>query len=228
VARHIASLAVIAALGLAPSAARADVTDELFQASILFEQAYLGNVRLGDHDLLQPQAPPTLGAALRVELLITKWIGLGVEGSAAYFGVRDAAVVPGARVLTPITFERHSLIAGTNGFLRLRFGLNNGWGEYYFIGGGGPAFMDHDTNDPSQYGPMVSGGSDMGWTAYGRFGMRGELVPGFGALVEIGYIHREHLDAFEFRYTESGSEMVTNLDYISNQLSITIGWYVSR
>jgi len=230
VVRHSAAiccLTLIATFGASPPVAEADVGDELFLATILLEQAYFGEILLSGNDL-KMGSNATVGASLRVELLLSEWIGLGVEGSANYFRPGEGPTLIIGDTPQAVAFEGRHLIAGTNGFLRVRFRLAGGLSEYYFIGGGGPAFMDYDPNDPNAYGLRIAGAGDMGWTAYARFGVRGELMPGFGALVEIGWIHREHLGAFEHTSFVAGAPVVESFDYVINQMSITLGWYMSR
>jgi hypothetical protein len=223
-------LGIVTAPVLAPKPAAADMNDEIFQVTLVYEQAYKGWVLLDGQDL-RAGTNGTQGGALRVELLPVRWIGVGLEGSASWIRMGQQFVpliyVGSQPFGLHIEDDRH-LVLGGNGFLRLRFPLLNGRGEYYFIGGGGVGFMNHDRNDPNQYGVGLMGNSELGWTAYVRFGLRGELTPGLGALVEIGWVHREHLDAFEHDLSVAGSTVTRNFDYVINQISVDIGWYISR
>jgi hypothetical protein len=197
----------------------------------LFEQGYKGHILFDGYDV-RGGTNASLSGTLRLELLLGKWVGLGVEGNAGTFRM-GAESIPflvagdGTVVSLEPNDGRH-FVGGTYGFVRLRFGLNSGRGEYYFIGGGGPAFMRNDENDPNQYGMALSGNSDVGWTAYARFGIRGEILPGLGALLEIGWLHREHLEAFTQPFDLVGTPVIKPFDYVINQVSFTVGWYLAR
>lgn len=223
---YLVSITAMTAIAVPPGRAQADVGDELFQATLLFEQAYLGKIHLEGDDVVA-DSKGTFGASLRVEMLLGEWVGLGVEGNAGYFQADGGPILVVDDTPYAMSFEGHHLIAGTNGFVRLRFGLANGLAEYYFIGGGGPAVIDYDPNDPNAFGNGIAGANGMGWTAYFRFGIRGELVPGFGALVEFGWLHREHQDVFVHTPGIPGAPAAT-FDYVVNQMSITLGWYLSH
>jgi hypothetical protein len=226
----LVALGIVVAPVLVPSPAAADLGDEIFQVSLVYEQAYKGWILLDGHEL-RAGTNGTQGGALRAELLAGRWIGVGVEGSANWIRMGQQLVpliyVGSQPFGLQMEDDRH-LVLGANGFLRLRFVLNHGRGEYYFIGGAGVGFMNHDRDDPNQYGVGLTGNSELGWTACARFGLRGELTPGLGALVELGWVHREHLDAFEHDLSVAGSTVTRNFDYVINQLSIDIGWYISR
>ncbi len=229
VRRLLALLAFLLAPALAPRVAAADIGDDLFQITLLYEQAYKGFILL-DGDALKVGTNGTQGVDLRLELLAGRSIGIGVEGSASWIRMGHQfvpLVYVGSQPFGMTINDGRHLLYGGGGFLRVRFLLNDGRGEYYLIGGGGVGMLNQDGSDPNQYGSSLAGANALGWSSYARFGLRGELTPGLGALVEVGWVHREHLGAFEHTLDVGGSSVTRHFDYVINQLSIEVGWYFS-
>lgn len=209
----------VLALSLArPQGARADVHDDVFVASLSFDQGFVGTTQLRGPGEPRANGRPTLAGTLRLELLFAGHLALGAEGG--WRSWRPG----GGTFVDDVRFP----LADASGFLRVRFPLDDGTAEYYVLVGGGPSWLLHGDGDA--YGPGVTGDAALGWSIFARAGVRAELVPGFGALLELGWVRRQHDAAFDVTPQADRTHRADaegSYDLVANQVSVVIGWFVS-
>ncbi|HJK95852.1 MAG TPA: hypothetical protein RMF84_01460, partial [Polyangiaceae bacterium LLY-WYZ-14_1] len=203
---------VLAAL-LPAGVAQADVTDDRVLATVGFDQAYLGRAQfdgVGGAPVLDDGNRATLGLFGRLEVALPALLSIGAEGAFRWYRTEGDAVIG----------DDFGRLADANGFLRLFFPLNDGQGEYYLLAGAGASWL---VDDGRGQGARVD--DALGWNLFARAGVRGELVDGFGGILEVGWVRRQFGEAFE--RDDGGAGGPQTFGFVTNQLTVVIGWYLA-
>lgn len=198
-------------VGGPPGVARADVTDDQVLVTVGFDQAYLGLAQFDSDDGpdLDDRNRATLGLYGRLEVAFPEFLSAGAEGAFRWYLTEGDVVVE----------DERGRLGDANGFLRLFFPLDDETAEYYLMAGAGASFLLED-----DLGQDVRVAETLGWNVFARAGVRGELVDGFGGILEVGWVRRQVDGAFEVTDDDGGTR---TFDFVTNQMTIVFGWYVA-